>query len=250
MKIDKAKIKAFVSTPKGRLIAACGALALVWAILIPIVFADFFFSSSNTVSIYDLKQELIVARRKLEGLEKQKKVLDKAKKDYKSLIDDAWRNGKDGMVEVALRQKIVDATTKQEDFKLSNIGSVRTAKLNDELYVAEIDVSVADTLDRVMNFVAEVAKIRPALTWKRLDIRRDMRNNAPRIEKSTNLATLNQKVESTRIVASGTLRVICFVDNSTPEIPKAENTDAPPAAPAADGPHEGAMPVPPPQPGM
>ena len=98
----------------------------------------------------------------------------RARSDRKQL-ESYWREERDGVVETELRNKIQQAASEIE-LKLNSLGSVRTTRINNELYYAEIDLSTSGTLETLVRFLGRIQEIRPALSWRRLDLRPEMRN--------------------------------------------------------------------------
>ena len=114
-----AEIKTFLATPKGRLVAACSALVLCWIILLPILFGDFFASGGASGVRGEL--ELKKARNAFAAAQVQKSEADALRDRYRRLIDGAWREERDGMIEVGMRRLVAEAADSVENFKLQNI---------------------------------------------------------------------------------------------------------------------------------
>ena len=208
--MTKADIKAFFATPKGKLAGAIGALVLCWAIILPTMFGDFFVSTDDPQQLRVLENEIKRQRSLYEKQLEQKKQLDALRSQYQSMLANAWAIERDGMVEIGLRQKISDAASKLE-FKLQSLGAVRINRINNDLSSGEIDINGSESLDVVMNFIYEISKVRPAVSWRRLDLRPDMRFRHTNTKSSTsllNLAQQNLGQNLTRININGTLRVV------------------------------------------
>ena len=97
------------------------------------------------------------------------------KERYRKQLESYWCEERDGVVETELRNKIQQAASEIE-LKLNSLGSVRTTRINNELYYAEIDLSTSGTLETLVRFLGRIQEIRPALSWRRLDLRPEMRN--------------------------------------------------------------------------
>ena len=209
--MTKAEIKAFFATPKGKLTGAVGALLLCWAIILPTMFGDFFTSSDDPRQLRALENEIKKQRVLYEKQLEQKKQLDDLRSQYRAMLANAWVTERDGMVEIGLRQKVSDAAAKLE-FKLHSLGAVRINRVNNDLSHGEIDVNGAETLDVVMKFISEISKLRPAVSWRRLDLRPDMRfrhmNSRSNTASLLNMAQQNLMPTSTRVSINGTLRVV------------------------------------------
>ena len=206
--MTRAEIKAFLATPKGRLVAACSALLLCWIILLPILFGDFF---RGGVSGARGELELKKARNACAAAEAQKREADALRARYRRMIDGAWREERDGMIEVGMRRLVGDAADSVENFKLQNLGSVRNSRINHELYCGEVDVTASDTLDKIVAFLAAIQKVSPELNWRRLELRPDYRAQwmRSRQNNTVNLAKLPEP-QATQIYLSGSLRMLGY----------------------------------------
>ena len=202
------EIKAFLATPKGKLIAACSALVLCWIILLPILFGDFFKTGASGARG---ELELKKARNACAAAEAQKREADALRARYRRMIDGAWREERDGMIEVGMRRLVGDAADSVENFKLQNLGSVRNSRINHELYCGEVDVTASDTLDKIVAFLAAIQKVSPELNWRRLELRPDYRAQwmRSRQNNTVNLAQLPEP-QATQIYLSGSLRMLGY----------------------------------------
>jgi hypothetical protein len=235
----KENIKAFLSTPRGKLVASCSALVICWIIVLPMIFGDFFSSGVSGGDISSLELELKKAKKAYEEQLDKKSKAETIRKKYTRLSERAWHEEAGGMIEVDMRQMVYDAAEKVEDFKLATVGSVRRVNINDELYCGEIDVTASDHLDKIVAFVEAVDKSDPDLSWSKLDLRPDL--NFRRREQNTktvvNLAEIT-KPKPTKILFSGTLQMIATksknenVSAVVPEKPAVEENK--PAAAEAD----------------
>lgn len=232
-------IKAFLATPKGKLIAACSALALCWLILLPILFGDFFRSGGAAAGARG-ELELKKARNACAAAEAQKREADALRAQYRRMIDGAWREERDGMIEVGMRRMVGDAADSVENFKLQNLGSVRNSRINHELYCGEVDVTASDTLDKIVAFLAAIQKLSPELNWRRLELRPDYRAQWMRSRQTNtvNLAKLPEP-QATQIYLSGSLRMLGYDGKSAaPAGAVKAGQGKAKAAPAASAPTE------------
>ena len=227
-----AEIKAFLATPKGRLVAACSALVLCWIILLPILFGDFFASGASGARG---ELELKKARNACAAAEAQKSEADALRGRYRRLIDGAWREERDGMIEVGMRRRVSEAADSVENFKLQNLGPVRNSRINHELYCGELDVTASDTLDKIAGFLAAIQQVTPELRWRRLELRPDFRAQWLRARQTNtvNLAKLPEQ-QVTQVFLSGSLRMLGYDGKSPAAVPAKAAPAA--AAAAADGP--------------
>lgn len=205
-------VKKFLSTPKGQLIGALSALGCVWLILLLYFGGEFVGNLPSADSLSDSKREL----------KKQQKLLEKAKDDerrylelrekYNQKIRSAWRESEHGMVETRLRRIVSDTATKLE-LKPNSLGTVRTNRINEDFYFAEIDITMNGTYEEVVKFISAVAECRPKLSWRRLDLRPDFRRRNMR-SNNTNLAAARaqavQDQNAVNVMFNGVIRVIGY----------------------------------------
>ena len=57
------------------------------------------------------------------------------------------------------------------EVNLQTLGSVRTSNINNELSYADLDFTIVDEYNKVIRFLAEVEKITPRLSWRRVEVR-------------------------------------------------------------------------------
>ena len=207
--MTREQIRAFVATPKGKLLVACSLMVLSWMFLFFYFFSDTLSALGDPESLAKATTELKRAQAANAQISERYDELMEQKKRYKAVAAAAWRESRDGQVETVLRQKITEAVA-QLEFKLSSLGSVNTGRINNELYFADIDVSAEGNLEEIVKLISALEDIRPAPVWKRLTLRPD---NRPRPQsvggaESLNLALQNLNVEYTRLSMNGTLRVI------------------------------------------
>ena len=110
-----------------------------------------------------------------------------------------WQK-ENGIVETDLRT-LVQAAAQKAEFSLNSLGSVKTSKINNDLYFAEIDIQGSATIEVIAAFLSRVGELRPALSWKRFDLRMNMR---PRPGNNSSAANLELSLNGTlRIIAVG-----------------------------------------------
>ena len=232
--ITKEQVRAFVATPKGKLAVACAGLLLCWIFLLVYFFGDTISAFGDSQSLEKAKKEL--ARQSAENAKVRIRYneLARQKKRYRAIVDSAWKENREEQVKNKLHNSITAAAAKLE-FKLSRIGSVKIDRLNSKLYCAEVDITAAGKLDEIINLIAAMEEILPAIPdasclpsglyaliavmkkelpsaeWKQVVIRPD---NRPRPQTTSGIDSLNlanqiMTVERTRVMMNGTLRVIC-----------------------------------------
>lgn len=215
MTINKEQLRAFIATPKGKLLTACALLALCWLILLLYFFGDTIAAFGDPQSLKKAQKELVRQKSEHEKIRARYDELQEQKKRYRAISGSAWGESREEQVKTKLHNNVTAAASKLE-FKLSRISSVNIGRLNNELYYADIDIAADGNLDEIINLIAAMEDIRPAPTWKQLVLRPDNRPR-PRLNSgmdSLNLANQNLNVERTRVMMSGTLRVICTDDPS------------------------------------
>lgn len=165
-----AKFKAFVKTGRGKLILALGGLGLSWIFL--------FWQLNGSIGdllpaeerIDALKRELKELRQQNAALNARKKAAEELKARYGEQVGGYWQEERDGVVDTELRNRIQSAA-RDVELKLNSLGSVRTSRISNELYYAEIELSAAGTLEEITAFLAELREKKPLVSWRRFDLR-------------------------------------------------------------------------------
>ena len=167
--------KDFIKTPKGKLICSLCVLGVTWSILL----LNFAGGLKDIVPSADkLKNAARDLKRKeiaYEAAKKEKEQSDAVKASFNAIVRSSWIESKHGMVESTLRQMVSD-TAQAHQLKLSNLGSVKTSRINNDFYFAEIDVSFQSSYPDALKFIAGLQNLEPHLAWKRFDIRPDFRS--------------------------------------------------------------------------
>lgn len=135
-----AKLKEFLKTGKGKLLVACGALLISWIFLLTQLSGSFSSWFPDEGRKEGLRRE--IKKFEAEQLVQQKKLkeMEELRRKYRAMIENSWQFKRDGDPELLLRQK-VETAAKESELSLNNLGSVRTSRINDDLYFAELDVS-------------------------------------------------------------------------------------------------------------
>ena len=196
--------KEFIKTPKGKLVLALGAMLLSW------IFLFLNFAGSSSIALpsearkAELKQQIRKLRTELQGLNEKQAQADRVKKRWQELAMSSWQPSQDGDPELLLRQ-IVENAAKKSELKLSNLGTVRINRINQDFSFAELDVSGSTRLAPLTNFAYEIQKIRPAITWRRFSVFVMMRR--PR---TGNNRTVSSNQTDDNLIFSGNLRTLVF----------------------------------------
>lgn len=202
-----AKFKAFVGTTRGKLTLSLGVLILVWVILLW-RFADSFAGLLPGAGQIDrTEREVKDLMRQNATLKARVKTGDELKAKYRKQLEGYWHEERDGAVDTELRNRIQQAA-RDVDLKLGSLGSVRTTRINTELYYAEIDLAATGTLETIAAFLAKIQRNSPVLSWRRLDLRPEPVRGRP--DSNTTGTTAVQNLNF-----NGAIRVIGFDGNAT-----------------------------------
>ena len=205
-------VKKFLSTPKGQLIGAISALGLVWLILLLYFGGEFINSLPSADSLSDSKRELKKQQKLLEKAQSEEREYLKLREKYNDKIRTAWRESEHGLVETRLRRIVSDTATRLE-LRPNSLGTVRTNRINEDFYFAEIDITMNGTYEEVVKFIAALAECKPKLSWRRLDLRPDFRRRFARAN-NTNLAAARaqavQDQNAVNVMFNGVIRVIGY----------------------------------------
>lgn len=207
-------LKALMKTPAGYTLLVCLLLILCsWIYL----FFQFTGEAGNLFpgeqEISALKTELEKARTDCDAEEEKMRAAESLKKLYADQCARYWKDEAFGDVETSMRERIAGAAS-ERGVRLNSLGSVRTSRINGELSYAEIEVSLSDGFEDIMNLIAGIAELKPELSWRRIDIRPEFRRTPPpgRAESG---GTVQAEDTEQKFRFSGTLRVICVEDQST-----------------------------------
>ena len=205
-------VKKFLSTQKGQLIAALSALGVVWLVLLLYFGGEFIGNLPSADTLEDSKRELKKQKMLLAKAQAEETEYLKLRARYNDKIRSAWRESEHGLVETQLRRIVSDTATKLE-LKPNSLGTVRTNRINEDFYFAEIDITMNATYEEVVKFIAAVAECKPKLSWRRLDLRPDFRRRNMRAG-NTNLAAARaqavQDQNAVSVMFNGVIRVIGY----------------------------------------
>ena len=220
-------LKSLLRTPKGQLTAALCALGISWIFL-------FFYFVGPVGSMFPSREMISQAQSDLKKLQKENESLKQREKElkqlesaYQKIQDQSWNN-KNGDIATEFRT-VIQSVAQKTQLNLNSLGSVKTSKISNELFFAEIDLQASASLDVIADFLAEVRQIKPAPAWKRFDLRPDFRSLRQMNANASSIAGMvaknsGENIESTITVNfSGTLRVIGF-DGSQQILKIAENS--------------------------
>ena len=195
-----AKFREFVKTGRGKLTVALGCLALSW------IFLLWQFSGSigdlmpAAESIGAVEREVRELRQQNAALKARQKAAGELRTRYGKQLGSYWREERDGVVDTELRNRIQQAA-RDVELKLNSLGSVRTSRINNELYYAEIDLSTVGTLEAITAFLAKLREKSPLVSWRRFDLR-------PEPVRGQNASSAGTVVQNLNF--NGAIRVIGF----------------------------------------
>lgn len=126
-------------------------------------------------------------------------------------LENVWKQRKttffatlrDGDPEFELRRKIEPAATAAQ-FNLTQLGTVRLNTINANLSFAEIDVAGSGEIGPVADFLRRIAEVKPALSWKKLDLRPGRARRGP--GGAPGMSSLSEDT----LQLGGTIRVIVY----------------------------------------
>jgi len=170
--VKQQSAKQFFSTPAGKLSLAIIAMVVCWTVLIV------YLSNTSTggtwfpteVDMNRVRQDIKKDTNTLATEQANKQAYDALEDQYEDSLATYWNADRDGEPETELRNLVNDAATRA-GANLQNLGSVRTSSINSELSYADLDFTVVDEYLKVINFIAEVEKSTPRLSWRRVEIR-------------------------------------------------------------------------------
>ena len=188
--------KAWLKTPKGKLTAALGILGISWNFLFFYFVGpmDSLFPGTNAIEAK--KEELKKLQKENSSLKLKMKQQKEQEQRYKQFVKSSWQT-KDGFIETDLRARVQEAAQKA-GLNLNSLGSVKLVKINNDLSFAEIDLQAAADIETIAKFLTQIKEIRPELSWKRFDLRLNMRM------RRNDQQTVNQN-----LTFNGTLRLVC-----------------------------------------
>ena len=195
-----AKFREFVKTGRGKLTVALGCLALSW------IFLLWQFSGSigdlmpAAERIGAVEREVRELRQQNAALKARQKAAGELRTRYGKQLGSYWREERDGVVDTELRNRIQQAA-RDVELKLNSLGSVRTSRINTELYYAEIDLSTVGTLEAITAFLAKLREKSPLVSWRRFDLR-------PEPVRGQNASSAGTVVQNLNF--NGAIRVIGF----------------------------------------
>ena len=192
-----------------KLIYALSALVVVWVVLIVVYSGSWLSLIPSEEKIAQAKLELKKQQSANEVALKASKNVDSINDAYMEMIKSAWKEKTNGVAETEFRTLINNAAQKCE-VQLNSIGAVKITRINNEFYVAEVDITARITYANLVKFISKIEELSPKPYWKRIYIRPDFQPANRNNQKSTvNLAAATIENE-TRVSFSGNLRVLGF----------------------------------------
>lgn len=162
--------KSFLKTRKGqRIFCIAGLIASVLFLLIQFGgdLGNFFPGSGSKNA---LERELKKLQQEQELLKVELADLDAVRAVADRKFIDAWKKSVNGVPEVEMRA-MIEKTAKDMELRLNNISTVRKNNFNKDIVLLEVDVSVMTDIDTLTKFLVAVDKLKPALYWRRFELR-------------------------------------------------------------------------------
>ena len=153
--------KAFLKTPKGKLLLACAALLLSWIFLLLQFSGDLSAWLPNESRKEAMNREIRKYRAEQQTQLTKQKAIDALRKRCRDIVAAGWQVRRDGDPAVLLRQKI-ETAAREVELPLENIGSVRTTGISSDLYFAEMDLSTSAPFETIVRFLGKVRDLRPS----------------------------------------------------------------------------------------
>ena len=196
-------LKQLSSNRKGQLIICCIILGLVWGVLLIRYGASYLGDIPDKKKIEKARHDLEKARTELARYEEENQRHQEIRARYRALAASAWIPSVDGAVETGLRRRISDVSLAL-DFRLSSLSAANPVRINQQFLYADITIHGTGDLEDVIRFLAELSKIEPRLSWRQLNL-------------TANLAAQLDSLPQTRLEFRGTLRVLVYEGELTPQ---------------------------------
>ena len=165
----KNKIKAFLATPRGKLIAAGSLmfLSLAFMLLSMAGGSGNWFAGMNDLKA--LNAEIATAQKQYAQLQLRENILKTTEKNYRSLLASV-ESTEDVSPESALRGA-VEKSAAQAGLQLQSIGAARETTLNGDLLLYEIDFSGGGEGAKISEFLLAFDAFAPRVFWRKFDLR-------------------------------------------------------------------------------
>ncbi len=173
----KKKLKAFLSTPKGKLIASGAAMAasLLFLLLNLAGSSGKWFAGKSDLDA--LRNDIAVAQKQHSALLQKEIALKAVEKNYRSLLTTAGIPG-EVSPDTVLRAA-VEKSAAQAGLQLQSIGAARESAVNSDLAVYEIDFSGGGETAKISEFLLALDAFAPRVFWRKFEIRNGGRGPGP-----------------------------------------------------------------------
>ena len=170
----------FLATTKSKVIFCAG--GLIFSILMIMINLDFSFSSlfPNDSALDDLERDLKKNRLLLKQQQEKEQAFNDLEKRYKDLIQSGWLESRDGSPDVEIPKRI-NLAAQAHELVIQNVSAVRRTRLNDDLYLLEVDLNMIGTTYTITNFWNDLKELKPPMRWKRIDIRPEVMQSSDRV---------------------------------------------------------------------
>ena len=160
----------FLQTTRSKVIFCVAGLTLsaFWLILnLDISFSTLIPSDSALESLRRQQKE---EKKKWEAMQQQLARLDDTERDYRLLLESAWLELRDGSADVEIPRRIREAAQLRE-VTLQNVNAVKRTRVNNDLFLLEVDLRAVGTISTFTAFWGDLAALKPAMVWRRIEIR-------------------------------------------------------------------------------
>ncbi len=120
-----------------------------------------------------LRRQQKEERNKWNTMQQKLAELDRVEASYRELLENAWLEIRDGSADIEIPRRIREAAQLRE-VVLQNVNAVKRTRINNDLFVLEVDLRAIGTLPTLTAFWNDLAACKPAMNWRKIDLRADM----------------------------------------------------------------------------
>ncbi|MGE4301331.1 MAG: hypothetical protein AB7F40_06985 [Victivallaceae bacterium] len=165
----KKKLKAFLATPRGKLIAAGSAMAVSLLFLLFNLAGNSGKWFAGKSDLDTLKNDIATAQKQYSQLMQRENAFKIIEKNYRALLATAETPG-DSSPESALRGA-VEKSAAQAGLQLQSIGAARESTVNSDLAMYEIDFAGGGESAKISEFLLALDAFSPRIFWRKFEIR-------------------------------------------------------------------------------
>ncbi|MBO5763416.1 MAG: hypothetical protein J6R85_06045 [Lentisphaeria bacterium] len=195
----------FLATTKSKVIFCVG--GLVFSLLMILINFDLSLASlfPNENALDDLERDLKKNKLLLNQQLEKEKAFNDLEKRYKELIQSGWVESRDGSPDVEIPKRI-NLAAQTHELLIQNVSAVRRTRLNDDLYLLEVDLNMIGTTFTITNFWNDLNELKPPMRWKRIDMRPEVMQSSDRVffNGSLRILGVNSDLSAPAAPAGGT----------------------------------------------